>query len=447
MSAAEDEDAVVPDTAMLTHTASGGDYASVTGPEVTVSVTDDDTAGITVSPTTLTVGEGGSDTYTVVLDTQPSANVKVTVEGATVDITVDTSSLTFTTENWDTPQTVTVSAAEDADAVDDTATLTHSVSGYGSVSSAASVMVSVDDDDPAGITVSESALTIKEGGSDTYTVVLDTQPSANVKVTVGGASETDLTVSPSSLTFTTENWNTAQTVTVSAAEDADAVDDTATLTHSVSGYGSVSSAASVTVTVTEGDGAKLVFSTGALTVDEGEKPGVDLILPPNKGTATYTVKLATEPTGAVTVAISGASETDLTVSPSSLTFTTGNWDTAQTVTVKAAADDDAEDDDVTLTHTASGGGYGSVSKNLKVTINDDDTAAITVSESALTIKEGGSDTYTVVLDTQPAGDVKVTVEGATVDITVDTSSLTFTTENWDTAQDGYGERGRGHRRD
>ena len=48
-----------------------------------------------------------------------------------------------------------------------------------------------------------------------------------------------------------------------------------------------------------------------------------------------------------------------------------------------------------------GGGYGSVSKDLEVTINDDDTAGITVSESALTIKEGGSDTYTVVLDTQP----------------------------------------------
>ena len=54
-------------------------------------------------------------------------------------------------------------------------------------------------------------------------------------VTVGGASETDLTVSPSSLTFTTENWDTPQTVTVSAAQDADAVDDTAMLTHSVSG--------------------------------------------------------------------------------------------------------------------------------------------------------------------------------------------------------------------
>ncbi len=430
--AAADDDAE-DDDVTLTHTASGGGYGSVSK-NLKVTINDDDTAGITVSEPALTIKEGEDGSYTVVLDSQPAGDVTVTVEGATVDITVDTSSLTFTTENWDTAQTVTVSAAQDADAVDDTATLTHSVSGYGSVSSAASVTVTVDDDETAGITVSPTTLTIAEGSDKSYTVVLDSQPAGEVTVTVEGAT-VDITVDTSSLTFTTENWDTAQTVTVSAAQDADAVDDTATLTHSVSGYGSVSSAASVSVTVTEGDGAKLVFSTGALTVDEGEKPGVDLISPPNKGTATYTVKLATEPTGAVTVAISGASETDLTVNPGSLTFTTENWDTAQTVTVKAAADDDAEDNDVTLTHTASGGGYGSVSKNLKVTINDDDTAGITVSESDLTIKEGGSDTYTVVLNTQPSANVKVTVGGVSeTDLTVSPSSLTFTTENWDTPQ-------------
>ena len=432
--AAADDDAE-DDDATLTHTASGGGYGSVSK-NLKVTINDDDPAGITVSPTTLTVDEGGSDTYTVVLNTQPSANVTVTVGGTSeTDLTVSPSSLTFTTENWDTPQTVTVSAAQDADAVDDTATLTHSVSGYGSVSSAASVMVSVDDDDPAGITVSPTTLTVDEGGSDTYTVVLNTQPSANVTVTVGGTSETDLTVSPSSLTFTTENWDTAQTVTVKAAADDDAVDDTATLTHSVSGYGSVTSAASVMVTVTEGDGAKLVFSTGALTVDEGEKPGVDVTSPPNKGTATYTVKLATKPTDTVTVSIGGTLGTDLTVSPSSLTFTTQNWDTAQTVTVKAAADDDAVLDMATLMHTASGGGYDSVSKDLKVTINDDDTVGITVSPTTLTVDEGGSDTYTVVLNTQPSANVTVTVGGTSeTDLTVSPSSLTFTTENWDTAQ-------------
>ena len=101
-----------------------------------------------------------------------------------------------------------------------------------------------------GVTVSESSLTIEEGGSGTYTVVLDTLPTGDVMVDIG-SDNTDVTVSSSSLTFTTSNWNAEQTVTVTAAQDADATDDTATVTHTVSGYGSVVTAASVTVTVAE----------------------------------------------------------------------------------------------------------------------------------------------------------------------------------------------------
>ena len=47
--------------------------------EAVVSITDDDGAGVTVAPTSLSVGEGGSDTYTVVLASQPTHDVVVTV--------------------------------------------------------------------------------------------------------------------------------------------------------------------------------------------------------------------------------------------------------------------------------------------------------------------------------------------------------------------------------
>ena len=46
-----------------------------------MTVTDDDTVGVTVTPTELTIDEGASSTYTVVLDTQPTADVTVTIEG------------------------------------------------------------------------------------------------------------------------------------------------------------------------------------------------------------------------------------------------------------------------------------------------------------------------------------------------------------------------------
>ena len=74
-----------------------------------------------------------------------------------------------------------------------------------------------------GVTVSTTALTVTEQDptGDSYTVVLDTEPTANVTVTVAGHAGTDVTPNPTTLTFTASNWDTAQTVTVTAGDDAD----------------------------------------------------------------------------------------------------------------------------------------------------------------------------------------------------------------------------------
>ena len=94
---------------------------------------------------------------------------------------------------------------------------------------------------------------------------------------------------------------------------------------------------------------------------------------PEAGSASYTVKLATLPTAEVTVSIGGTSGTDLSLNRTSLTFTTSDWNTAQMVTVSAAGDSDATHDSATLTHTATGGGYGTVSADLAVTVTDTTT--------------------------------------------------------------------------
>ena len=110
----------------------------------------------------------------------------------------------------------------------------------------------------AGVTVSETALTVTEEDAtgDTYTVVLHSEPTANVVVTVGGHSGTDVTPAPVTLTFTSLNWETAQTVTVTAGNDADTANDTVSLTHSAastdSDYSGIS-IAGVTVTVNDND--------------------------------------------------------------------------------------------------------------------------------------------------------------------------------------------------
>ena len=88
--------------------------------------------GVEIYPTELTMAEDDSDTYTVVLTMQPTADVTVTVivpSGA--DVTVNPSPLTFTTDNWDMPQTVTVTSSADSDSDDDEDDLSHTVSGGG----------------------------------------------------------------------------------------------------------------------------------------------------------------------------------------------------------------------------------------------------------------------------------------------------------------------------
>ncbi len=350
--AGQDADAV-DDSARVTHTVSGGGYGSVSASPVTVTVTDDDTAGVTVSKTALTITKGGSGSYTVKLNTQPSGNVTITPSSNNTDVTVSPTSLIFTSSDWDTAQTVTVRAGQDADAANDSARVTHTVSGggYGSVS-ASPVTVTVTDDDTAGVTVSESTLTITEGGSGSYTVVLNTQPSGDVTITPS-SNNTDVMLSPTTLAFTSSDWDTAQTVTVRAGQDPDTANDGARVTHTVSGgdYDTVT-AESVAVTVTDDDTAGVTVSETGLTITEG-------------GSGSYTVKLNTQPSGDVTITPS-SNNTDVTLSPTTLTFTSSNWDTAQTVTVRAGQDADAANDSASVTHTVSGGGYGSVSASLVV---------------------------------------------------------------------------------
>ena len=385
-------------------------------------------AEVRVNPMNLSFAEGSSATYTVVMTTPPAGTVTITLESDNGDVTATPSPLTFTPGTWATRQTVTVRAVRDADGEADAATLSHAVNGYGTVT-ASNVTVAVSDADVPGVTVTPTSLNVTEGQSVTYTVVLATQPTGAVTISPSRTNgSTDVTVS-SALTFTTTNWNTPQPVTVSAARDVGATGGrVATIGHAVNGYGTVT-ASNVMVTVIEDNVAGVTVTPTHLIVDEGSS-------------ALYTVVLATQPTGAVTVAPSRTSgSTDVTVS-SALTFSTMDWSTAQTVTVSAGSDNDGEDDAATLSHAVSG--YGTVISALPVavTVDDDETLGVTVSPTNLTVVEGGSATYTVVLATQPTGTATVRVASDNGEVTVQSGSraaaqnlsLTFSVSDYNAAQ-------------
>ena len=163
-------------------------------------IADDDTRGVKLSSTSLRVDEGQSEAYTVRLTSQPTGTVTIdtSVSGSS-DVAVDAASLSFNSGNWSAPQTVTVRAKQDADALDEVATVSHAVSGadYGANGvTADSVKVSVDDDEPLPVTVSfsSSAYEAEEGERATMvTVNLSAAPGRSVPISIvargrGGAS-------------------------------------------------------------------------------------------------------------------------------------------------------------------------------------------------------------------------------------------------------------------
>ncbi len=444
VSVVDDEvDEASPHTGTITHVATSNDdiYDGIAISNVSVSVTDDDTAGVTVAQSggTTTVTEAGvTDSYTIVLDTEPTSNVTVSI-AADTQTTVSTSSVVFTSANWDTPVTVTVSPVNDD--IDETSphsgTITHTAASsdtsYNDVA-ITSVTPSITDNDTAGVTVTESAgatVVTEAGATDTYTVVLNSEPTNNVTVAVG--SDADSTASTSSIVFTSANWDTAVTVTVSGVNDDidESSPHSSTLTHTItsvdSNYNGIETD-SVTASVTDNDTAGIsVSAISGNTTEAG-------------ATSTFTAVLNSEPTANVTIDVATSDATEGTVSTAQLTFTSGNWDTAQTV-IATGVDDDVDDGNVAYTITLAAAAsvdanYNGVNPDdVSVTNGDDDTAGVTVAQSGgtTTVTEAGvTDSYTIVLDTEPTSNVTVAI-GVDADVSVSTSSVVFTSLNWDTA--------------
>ena len=170
---------------------------------------------------------------------------------------------------------------------------------------------------------------------------------------------------------------TTKDVTVTAADDDE--DDDSESVELVFGRlpAGVSEGATTRamVWITDNDGRGIDLSRTSLTVSEG-------------GSATYTVALASRPTTSVTVTITGHLGTDLSLDRTSLFFTASTWNTAQVVMVSAARDLDATNDSATLTHTASGVGYGSVTA--AVTVVDGNKPPAVTGAVTFTYRENGT---------------------------------------------------------
>ncbi len=440
----------------------------------TFTITNDDSEPTVTITGGATASEGTNATFTVKSSHAPrqALSVKVNIteaEDATTEKNhVDAANegvRTVTVAAGSTSQSFTVPTSEDwVDEPDGVITATvQAGTGY-DVGAAKSAQVNVEDDDTRGLVFRPASLKLKEGGSATYTVELTSRPvDVPEGVTVTLVPSGDLTVDTDSskagnqttLRFDAVGgnlWQSGQTVKVTAGEDADSTNDSVAINHIASGadYGTV--VEGIAVTVTDIDVPHLVVTPSTIKMNEG-------------ASATFDMKLATEPSQQVTIAFASTNG-NLKFDPMAWTFTTtagftetgsSGWDTAKTVMVTAAADNVIGDDTATLTVTASGGDYEGKTATVAATVTDTTTPALTLSTGTLSVSEDASTTYMVALAAKPTGAVTVAIGSSNGDVTVDTDSGTDGNQNkltfnatgsnlWNaTNRDGQCTRRRQHR--
>ncbi len=417
-----------------------GNYTGLTGSAVNVVNLDNDTAGVSVSAISGDTTEaGGTASFTITLNSEPIGTVTVNLSSTNpAEGTVGPSSFDFNAGNWNSAQQITVTGVDDDinDGDQDFAIQIGITSADGNYGGLAVEDVSVRnvDDDTAGFTVSAiSGNTTEAGGSASFTVVLNSEPLADVSTNLSSSDTEEGTVSLSTLTFTPENWNVAQQVTVTGVDD----------------------------DVADGDQDYTVFTAAAVSADEtysGLDPNdvsvsnedddtAGVTVAPAKGNTTeaggstvFSLVLLSKPTSDVTIGLVSSDPGEGVPPEPNIVFTAENWDVEVIIPVDGVDDDiDDGDQDYTIVTTASSSDsmYNGIAvDDVDVTNEDDDTAGISVSPiSGDTTEAGGTATFSVVLDSEPSADVVIGLSSTNTDEgTVSVSSLAFTAGNWDQPQ-------------
>ncbi|MBE2220109.1 MAG: protein kinase [Anaerolineae bacterium] len=428
-----------PHIGTIAHTASGGSYTGLTIDPVTVSITDDDTAGVQVSgPSQATINEaapGNTATFTVALDTVPVSAVGMsftaTSAASPTQCSVSPTTATFTNR---TAQTFTITAFNDA-IVDGSQTctiVTAVTSGDGKYTAInpADVTVTVLNDDVAGYTVTPTTVSVTDStglNTSTFQVALTSEPVAPVQINYTGS---NANCSATSVTLNNSNWQAGGSVTVTTPVDnIDNGNRSCTLTASVTttdtNYSGITPA-SVAVTVVDDDVASFQIAPTSLTVTD--TTGLN--------TATFTMRLSSQPTANVNVTYAD-SNSICTVSAIAA-LTSSNWQSGVTVTVTGPIDNivnAARVCNLSPSVTTTDASYSTLTPaSVTVTVQNDEIAAITVNPTALSITDStgqNSAQFNIRLGSLPTGDVVIPLS-VTGGCTVSTPLATIPVASWQT---------------
>ncbi|MBE9174179.1 cadherin-like domain-containing protein, partial [Synechocystis salina LEGE 06155] len=301
--------------------------------------------------------------------------------------------------------------------------------------------LTIEDDEQPGVRIVETSgnTSVTEGGAgDLYQISLSSQPASDVTVNLNVP--VGLQVSQSSVTFTPQNWNTARNITVSAINNnVFNGNRSATITHTVSSGDPIYASnvalqnfnrlapKDVEVSILEDDVVGVSLTETGNTTQVNESGVQD----------SYSLVLTSQPTANVTIAFNPDNDLEA-IAP--LTFAPANWNIAQSVNVIAKNDNIAKSNrSLTITHSVSSSdsNYDGLSiGTINVNYQDNDQVGVQIlqSDGTTVVEETGQeDFFTVQLTSQPIADVTIEL-GASSEWETDVTSLTFTSENWNTPQ-------------
>jgi hypothetical protein len=249
--------------------------------------------------------------------------------------------LTFSTSNWKDAQTVTITGVQD-DVVDGTQSYQVILGNASSTDPNYMGMFGTRldvqnlDDDEVGFIVDAAPMlqtTEKAGPAASFNVKLKSKPTSSVSVALTSSNTNEGTVAPNQLIFTTSDWNDLHPVTVSGVDDKLVDGDISyqiVFARANSADMNYSSKFPAPVTVTNLDddvlGVIVTPTTCATT------PGT---------TATFSIRLSSQPSADVTIAVHSDTISAGLASPESVTFSPlgpTSWDTTQTITVTGVSD-------------------------------------------------------------------------------------------------------------
>ena len=284
------------------------------------------------------VKEGSDDLITMSVSLTSMPKEKVTIDIAVSDETelkANKNSIEIAPNHWDIALDILINSVDD-DIVDGnvkskvTLKMTSADANFNNVTK--EIEFTTVDDDVAGFVISSNAASFPEssGATTSMSVALQSQPTANVTVTVASTDASELSVtSATTLTFTPSNWKTPQNVTAKVVDDSIA-------------DGTQTAAIKFTAASTDTNFNGITGQSALYTIIDDDAPSLSLAADPTtisqgSPTSTASIALGVEPTSDVTITLTSDLKA-VTFNPATLTFTSKNYNTPQKATINVDFD-------------------------------------------------------------------------------------------------------------